>query len=126
MNMVKHPILHGIAAASLLLCTFAHAQDKPVKSANGIVVSPSGMTLYTFDKDSKGKSNCSGQCAAKWPPFTVGTAPKSNEYSTVKRDDGTAQLAYDGKPLYLYTGDSKPGDRNGDNVNGVWHVVKAE
>ena len=124
MNLQRLPA--GIAIASLFLCSLAHAQDKPVKSANGIMVSPSGMTLYTFDKDTKGKSSCSGQCATKWPPFTVTSAPKGNDYSTVKRDDGTMQLAYDGKPLYLYSGDSKPGERKGDNVNGVWHVMKAE
>ncbi len=26
------------------------------------------MTLYTFDKDEKGVSNCYDDCAAKWPP----------------------------------------------------------
>jgi predicted lipoprotein with Yx(FWY)xxD motif len=124
--MNLHRLPAAIALASLLLCNFTYAQDKPVKSDNGIMVSPSGMTLYTFDKDANGKSSCSGQCASKWPPFTVSAVPKGNEYSTVKRDDGTMQLAYDGKPLYLFSGDSKPGERKGDNVNGVWHVVKAQ
>lgn len=124
--MIKHRLHAAIAAAALLLCGIAHAEDKPVKNANGIMASPSGMTLYTFDKDAPGKSSCSGGCATKWPPYVVGAAPQGSEYSTVKRDDGRMQLAYDKKPLYLYSGDSKPGDRNGDNFNGVWHTVKAE
>jgi predicted lipoprotein with Yx(FWY)xxD motif len=123
MNLIRFPA--GIAIATLLLCSLAQAEDKPVTSTNGILVSPSGMTLYTFDKDVSDKSNCNGQCATKWPPYVVSAAPQGNEYSTVKRDDGRMQLAYDKKPLYLYAGDSKPGDRNGDNFNGVWHVVKA-
>ena len=28
-----------------------------------------GMTLYTFDKDSDGKSACTGKCAENWPPL---------------------------------------------------------
>ena len=31
---------------------------------------------------------------------------------------------YQGKPLYLFKKDVKPGDRNGDNFKDVWHVVK--
>ena len=27
------------------------------------------MTLYTFDKDETGVSNCYDDCAAKWPPL---------------------------------------------------------
>ncbi|HGG05709.1 MAG TPA: hypothetical protein ENK28_09650 [Aliiroseovarius sp.] len=33
-------------------------------------------------------------------------------------------MAYRGQPLYLYAGDSKPGDINGDGVAGVWHLAK--
>jgi predicted lipoprotein with Yx(FWY)xxD motif len=42
----------------------------------------------------------------------------------VTRDDGSKQLAYKGKPLYLYAADQKPGDRTGDNFKDIWHVVK--
>jgi predicted lipoprotein with Yx(FWY)xxD motif len=42
----------------------------------------------------------------------------------IKRDDGTMQWADEGKPLYLFAQDKKPGDVKGDGKNGVWHVVK--
>jgi predicted lipoprotein with Yx(FWY)xxD motif len=29
-----------------------------------------------------------------------------------------------GKPLYLFVGDQKTGDKTGDGVGGVWRVVK--
>ena len=34
------------------------------------------------------------------------------------------QWAYKGKPVYLWSKDTKPGDTTGDNFNNVWHVVK--
>lgn len=86
-----------------------------------------GMTLYMFDKDSVGVSNCSGGCAKVWPPYVVsGAAPASlpSDVTTLKRADGSMQYAYKGMPLYYYASDTNPGDITGDGVGGVWHLVK--
>jgi len=84
-----------------------------------------GMTLYTYDKDRPGKSNCTGLCAAFWPPVIAADAAKPpGGFATIARDDGTKQWAYHGKPLYGYINDAKAGDTSGDGVNGVWHVAK--
>jgi predicted lipoprotein with Yx(FWY)xxD motif len=92
---------------------------------NGVLVDPAGRTLYTFDKDAAGKSNCNGGCAATWPPFLVaGEAEASGDWSIVVRDDGSKQWAYEGKPLYRWSKDQQPGDMTGEGFNGVWHVVK--
>ena len=92
---------------------------------DGILVDAKGMTVYTFDKDTanSGKSVCNGPCAKLWPPVAPMGMPAA-PYSTVTRDDGSAQLAYQGKPLYLYEADKKPGERTGDNFKDIWHVVK--
>lgn len=118
--------LQSAALLVLLLPLMAGAQDSAVKKADGILVSSTGMTLYTFDKDApgSGKSACTGGCASLWPPLTVTKAPSDKSFSTIKRDDGSMQLTYEGKPLYLYSADKKAGDRNGDNFKGIWHVVK--
>ncbi|MEP6899018.1 MAG: hypothetical protein ABI870_10850 [Rhodanobacter sp.] len=42
----------------------------------------------------------------------------------VKRADGIRQWVYLGQPLYLFAGDARPGDLDGDGVNGSWHVVR--
>ncbi|GGI54933.1 COG4315 family predicted lipoprotein [Oxalicibacterium solurbis] len=113
--------------AALAFSATAFAQDVPVKKADdGILVTSEGMTLYTFDKDvaNSGKSVCNGGCATAWPPLSAAGATIAAPYSVVKRDDGSAQLAYKGKPLYLFASDKKAGDRNGDNVKNVWHVIK--
>ncbi|MCL6096729.1 MAG: hypothetical protein M1444_03590 [Patescibacteria group bacterium] len=86
-----------------------------------------GITLYIFDKDKPGVSNCYNSCAAAWPPYTSGATAQSNlpaNISVVKRTDGTNQFAYKSSPLYYYATDAKAGDITGDGVGGVWHIVK--
>lgn len=99
----------------------------PSRSAEGLLVSPNGMTLYTFGKDvnNAGTSACYDQCAINWPPFTVPskTSP-TGDYSVITRTDGLRQLALKGQPLYLFANDVKPGDKLGDGRgNGAWRVV---
>ena len=100
----------------------------PVKTAGGMLVSSSGMTLYTFDNDmaGSGKSVCNGPCAGLWPPVAADVDAKpEGDMSIVTRDDGTKQWAYKGKPVYLYKTDMKAGDMTGDNFKNVWHVIKS-
>ncbi|MEI5682106.1 hypothetical protein G6N74_27540 [Mesorhizobium sp. CGMCC 1.15528] len=86
-----------------------------------------GMTLYTFDKDAAGKSNCNAECAMKWPPFKAEADAKAEgEWSVVKREDGSMMWAYDGKPLYYFAQDKAAGDMKGDGMGGAWHLVKAD
>jgi predicted lipoprotein with Yx(FWY)xxD motif len=84
-----------------------------------------GMTLYTYDKDTTGVSNCYGGCAKAWPIYTATTTTDlPSDFTVVKRTDGTSIYAYEGKPLYYYVQDTKPDDITGDGVGGVWHLVK--
>ena len=116
-----------LSSALLAAAGIALAADLPVKVQGGIVVNEAGMTTYTFDKDTagSGKSACNGPCAQLWPPVMVPADAQVKEpYSSVTRDDGGKQLAYRGKPLYLYAADKAPGDKSGDNFKDVWHVAK--
>jgi predicted lipoprotein with Yx(FWY)xxD motif len=90
------------------------------------LVDSKGMTLYTFDLDSPGKSACNGGCAANWPPLAApADARPTDGYTVISRDDGGRQWAYKGKPLYGWAKDSKPGDINGDGLlNDSWHVAQ--
>jgi predicted lipoprotein with Yx(FWY)xxD motif len=117
------------AAFSLAFATSAFAQGAPVamgESAKGaVLVDAKGMTLYTFDKDTAGKSACNGDCAVNWPPLMAAEgAMEAGDYSVITRDDGSKQWAYKGKPLYTWIKDVKPGDITGDNFKDVWHVVQ--
>jgi predicted lipoprotein with Yx(FWY)xxD motif len=112
-----------LVTAALTLPTMAFAAD-PAMMKDGMMVDHKGMTVYTFDKDSGGKSMCNGDCAKNWPPMMAPAGAKAEgKFTPIKRDDGTSQYAYDGKPLYTFVKDKKPGDMVGDNMKDVWHVM---
>jgi len=117
-------------ATVVLAVGAARAEDygplQVIDAASGkILADPKGMALYTYDKDAPGKSNCIGECAEYWPPALAAAGAKpAGDLTIIKRSDGTMQWADDGKPLYTYVDDKKPGDVKGDGKNNVWHVVK--
>ena len=94
-------------------------------SLGTVLVGPDGMTLYIFDRDEPGVTNCYEQCAVNWPPFfvTEDAAMADENWTIVDRTDGTQMWAYMGQPLYYWINDGAPGDVTGDGVGDVWHVV---
>ncbi len=95
-----------------------------------VLTNSKGLTLYWFAKDTATTSNCTGACATFWPPVTgtvtAGAGVNSSKIGSITRSDGTKQATYDGHPLYTYSGDTAPGQNNGNNINasgGVWHEV---
>jgi predicted lipoprotein with Yx(FWY)xxD motif len=95
------------------------------------LVASNGMTLYKYTKDSNGTTTCYGACAVNWPPYIVSSNEPlmadngiSGALSTITRADGSVQLTYNGMPLYFWKNDKKAGDTTGQNVGGVWFVVK--
>ncbi|MCJ1883230.1 hypothetical protein LNN38_00060 [Pseudomonas sp. LA21] len=114
-------------AIGLALPAMTALAAEPAMEKNGMLVDAKGMTLYTFDKDSGGKSMCNGGCAQNWPPLMAAAGAKAMEdWTLVKRDDGSMQWAYYGKPLYTFVQDQKPGDMTGDGKMGAWHVAKPQ
>ena len=76
--MKLRTLLLATAAAGLLSTSFAMAEDflgGAVKSAEvggkTILTDAKDMTLYIWDKDAVGVSNCYDQCAVNWPPLLV-------------------------------------------------------
>ncbi|WP_166221919.1 COG4315 family predicted lipoprotein [Pseudomonas atagonensis] len=112
-----------LMAAALTLPGFALAAE-PAMMKDGMMVDHKGMTVYTFDKDAGGKSMCNGDCAKNWPPMMAPAGAKAEgKWTVIKRDDGMMQYAYDGKPLYTFMKDEKPGEMKGDGMKEMWHVV---
>ena len=88
--------------------------------------------LYAFTKDQR-RSVCSGACAQKWPPYVVqrgvraGTGVKSSLVATIRRANGSRQVTYAGRPLYLYIGDKRAGQilcQNASEFGGLWLIVR--
>ncbi|MEO1552100.1 MAG: hypothetical protein AAFR93_17025 [Pseudomonadota bacterium] len=124
---MKLPMIALTVALGLSACeSYAggHALA-PVAEAGGILVDANGMSLYTFDPDTPTSSACNGGCAQNWPPlFAPADADEAGKFTTIMRQDGTYQWAYDGEPLYLWVGDAAPGDITGDGVGGNWHLAR--
>ncbi|MGW0627694.1 SCO0930 family lipoprotein [Streptomyces sp. NPDC002758] len=96
-----------------------------------IVVDKNGMTVYRFLKDKawpESVSNCTGACLEKWP---VVAPVNANDTKGVQkkglmgftRPDGTKQMTVNCWPIYTFSGDSAPGDTNGQGVGGTWYAV---
>jgi predicted lipoprotein with Yx(FWY)xxD motif len=93
------------------------AMTAMILGANGFVT-PQGFTLYEFSADGTNTSNCTGACAAIWPPFMAASgAQASGNFTINTRADGSHQWAYKGHPLYTFSGDTQPGQANGENVS---------
>jgi len=96
-----------------------------------------GKSLYLFQSDTSGVSNCTGQCATTWPPLTVpagqsATAQGDANMSllgSITRSDGSTQVTYKGMPLYYYIADKSAGDTKGQGIfesGNFWYLVKPD
>ena len=112
----------------------ASAGTVAVASSNlgDILVDAQGRTVYLFGADNGTKSACSGACAVNWPPLvtsgtpTVGNGAATSLVGTATRSGGEQQVVYNGHPLYLFAGDQKAGDTNGQGVTafgGSWYAL---
>jgi predicted lipoprotein with Yx(FWY)xxD motif len=107
----------------------ATATVELVDSDLGGILASEGRTLYLFMTDAGGASTCYDDCATTWPPLVADGEPTVAEgldaslFATATRDDGEEQMTVDGWPLYFFSGDSAPGDTNGQGVGDVWYVV---
>jgi predicted lipoprotein with Yx(FWY)xxD motif len=96
-----------------------------------VLTNAKGFTLYWFAPDTSTTSKCNGSCASVWPPVkgpATAAAGVTGKLATIMRSGGSTQATYNGHPLYTYTGDSGPGQNNGNGLNisgGVWHEVTA-
>jgi predicted lipoprotein with Yx(FWY)xxD motif len=137
-------------AAVLTLALAGLASFGPVAGAAGqksltlrhtrlgeILVAPNGFTLYEFARDSARTDNCQKirGCIAFWPPLvsssgapTAGPGVDTHLLGTIRLANGTRQVTYAGHPLYMYAGDSGPGQTGYVGVNasgGFWYAINA-
>jgi predicted lipoprotein with Yx(FWY)xxD motif len=106
------------------------ATVKVTKGSLGpMLVDAQGRTLYVFSSDATGTSTCYGDCATTWPALTTKGAPKAGSglmagaLGTMARTDGSTQVTIDGHPVYTFSGDTAPGDTNGEGFGGLWFVA---
>jgi predicted lipoprotein with Yx(FWY)xxD motif len=94
-----------------------------------VLTNAKGLTLYYFTSDSATQSALSRNCLRVWPPllFSGSGGPTSSSSLSgklsVQTDVNGNQIEYNGHPLYTFSGDSAPGQTNGEGLYGVWFVV---
>jgi predicted lipoprotein with Yx(FWY)xxD motif len=91
--------------------------------------------VYTLSTDRGHTSACQAQCALSWPPVLTSGKPEAgpnidrHALGTIVRPDGSHQVTFNGKPLYLYVGDayipgipgiSGPAKFNGAGLTTPW------
>ena len=76
---------------------------KVVSSDYGrILADGHGRALYLFTADQGKASNCAGDCATAWPPYTVKSKPPASGRRTGQAgpDVETTEAAASGQPVY--------------------------
>jgi predicted lipoprotein with Yx(FWY)xxD motif len=109
-----------------------------VSGLGNVLVDGQGRTLYLFEPDKQsGQSTCYATCAQGWPPLLLpsgvtapvaGAGVKASLLGITHRTDGTVEVTYNKWPLYLWVGDTTPGQASGqglDNDGGYWYVLSA-
>ena len=98
-----------------------------------VLTDQSGKTLYLFTKDSQNPptSTCVDKCAETWPPLLAtgdlkATGVDQKLLGTVDRPDGLKQVTVNNWPVYMYAGDTKPGEANGQGLQDAWYAISPE
>jgi predicted lipoprotein with Yx(FWY)xxD motif len=130
-----------LCAALLAAAPSAAGAARPAKvmlrhtALGTILVSSSGRTLYSFTHD-HGSDTCvriSG-CSESWPALQTAGRPiagpgvRARMLSSIKLPSGARQATYGGHPLYLYSGDSGPGETSyvgEEQFGGHWYAMRA-
>jgi predicted lipoprotein with Yx(FWY)xxD motif len=107
-------------------------------SIGPVVVDDEGRTLYSFNRDHRGRgeSSCYGACARAWPPLIAHGPPAPTDrravhaalLGTIRRRDGAVQVTYAGWPLYRFAREStaKASQIGARAFGGVWYPVNLD
>jgi len=145
----------ALASLALALAACGGDDEQPAQAAGGgkatvsvqdvddvgaVLVDDGGAALYASEEESDGKIRCTASCLEFWMPLAApgGGKPSAGEgvdaeVATVERPDGTMQVTYDGKPLYRFSEDAKPGQVTGDGLSDefdgksfTWHAATTD
>jgi predicted lipoprotein with Yx(FWY)xxD motif len=99
--------------------------------APGFTAPTSGHTVYILSGDTPTSLECTvaSGCTGVWPPIAppAGVALSTGFTAFARPDNGAMQLAYQGHPLYTFSGDSAAGMTNGNGLvsfGGTWSISR--
>jgi predicted lipoprotein with Yx(FWY)xxD motif len=111
---------------------------KHVQGVGNVLVDSKGAALYSPAQEASGKVLCTGSCTSIWIPLRlpagksrpVASSALTGSLGVVTRPGGSTQVTFDGRPLYRFAEDAKPGQVTGNNVTDnfggkqfTWHVA---
>jgi len=106
---------------------------RSIPGLDEVITDGQGFTLYMYAPDHRGPSQCYGFCAQQWPPLVLprgttrpqaGPGVRAGLLGTVRRRNGELQETYGGWPLYLWIGDTSPGEATGQADDmGLWYAL---
>lgn len=125
------PIAPQATGTPVISVTSAFFSQETNATLGTYLTDNNGRTLYTYTADTANTSNCTGGCAAIWPPYgppssgngIVNLPMLPANVGVIQRSDGTSQFTWKGMPLYYYAKDTASGATNGQGVGGSWFVV---
>ncbi len=115
----------GTAGEAVLNTASATVNGKTVT----LLTNAQGMTLYYFLPDTATTAACTGGCISIWPPYlskAIGSAGALPGKLTLQTNANGQQVAYNGHPLYVYSGDTSPGQTNGEGIQNKWFVATSD
>ena len=146
---MRRILLTLICAAALAACGSAASSTSAPGNGSGGSTSPTvstgtttlgtvltdarGMTLYYFLPEKSGTLGaCTGGCLTVWPPLTVSGSPSAASavtgtlgvVSVTVNGAATSEVTYNGWPLHTYSGDSGPGQTNGQGIENMWFAAE--
>jgi predicted lipoprotein with Yx(FWY)xxD motif len=124
---------HPAAASPAASSPAWEVQAGQVHGLGTVVTDGRGFTLYIYQPDRRGPSVCTGVCAVQWPPLVLphgvsrpvaGPGVNPALLGTARRADGVLQVTYNRWPLYLWQGDTAPGQATGQAEGmGAWYTM---
>jgi predicted lipoprotein with Yx(FWY)xxD motif len=122
------PSTAASTAGDVIRTTSATVNGKTVT----LLTNAQNMTLYYFQPDTPNTAACTTGCISTWPPFlskdsSVPTSTASLQGTlTVQTNANGQQVEYNGHPLYTYSGDTAPGQTNGEGISNQWFVATTD
>jgi predicted lipoprotein with Yx(FWY)xxD motif len=120
-------LLPALASAGRASKRVAEQARNPTLGST-VLTTTRDRTLYSLSAETQGRFLCTGACTSTWHPLVVVAGVKPTgpvRLGTIERPEGRTQVTYKGRPLYSFSGDSRPGEVNGEGFKdvGIWHAA---
>lgn len=88
-----------------------------------LLTTSDSRSIYVYDRDAPGKSNCVGDCLADWTPVQApASVQQQGDWTVIAHPSGIRQWAFRRQPVYTRNADTKRPSLEGGDMPG-WRNV---